>query len=221
MTRWLLNLNVYNYKFCYVNTPTRTIFYTGPPAAVTKQQSSSNLSTLSDGRLHTPPLSSSSSPPRAQYVPDFSVKIVADSQYLKINRDHYVAAKRATAMERRGGAADNESTSRDDAACQKEWSRAVITSVNTENSGGGVALEGTEGGAVLKALPSGGVGGGGSGSGSSANRPRPLTSDSVKVEFAAPSCCCDGSPVATVSVVNAQANNQSKTGNDTAENATS
>ena len=184
-------------------------FFTGSSAAVTKQQSSSNLSTVSDS-LYTP-----SPSPRTQYVPDFSVKIVADSQYLKINRDHYVAAKRATAMERRGAATDNESTSRDDAAFQKEWSRA-IPSVNTESFTGD-ALEAPEGGAVLKAPSSGGGGGGVS----SANRPRSLTSDSVKVEFAAPSCCCDGSPVATVSVVNAQANNQSKTGNNTTENTTS
>ena len=170
------------------------------------------MSTVSDSlyppSLPQPPPSSS---PRTQYVPDFSVKIVADSQYLKINRDHYVAAKRATAMERRG-AADNESTARDDAAFQKEWSRA-ITSVNTERFGDD-ALEAPEGDAVVKVPPSGG------GSGPSANHAHSLTSDSVKVEFAAPSCC-DGSPIATVSVVNAQANNQSKTGNDTTENPTS
>ena len=180
------------------------------------------MSTVSNSLYTPPPSSSSSSPPsaspRAQYVPDFSVKIVADSQYLKINRDHYVAAKRATAMERRGAATDNESTSRDDAAFR---SRAIITSANTESFGDGRdggALEAPEGGAVLKA-PSSGVGGG-SGGVSSANRPRSLTSDSVKVEFAATSCC-DGSPIATVSVVDAQTNSQSETGNDTTENTTS
>ena len=169
-------------------------FYITGPSAVTKQQSISNLSTVSDSLYM----------PRVQYVPDFSVKIVTDTQYLKINRGHYVAAKRATAMERR--ATDNESTPPDD-AFQKEWTRAI--SVNTESSGDGV-LDAPEGGALLKA-PSGGGGGG-----SSANRPRSLTSDSVKVEFAPSS---DGSPEVTVSV-NAQAN-QSETGNDKTENPTS
>jgi hypothetical protein len=65
------------------------------PASLLKQTSVTSMNSLSD----TISLSqhSSSSP----YVPDFTVRAMSDLQYIRIRRAHYVAALRATLLERR------------------------------------------------------------------------------------------------------------------------
>ncbi|XP_070540255.1 unextended protein-like isoform X2 [Ptychodera flava] len=60
---------------------------------------------------------------RTHYIPDYSVFIKSDVQYLKIRRHMYVAARRATQMEReRQGSVDNQDTNVED-FFQKEWKK--------------------------------------------------------------------------------------------------
>ena len=85
-----------------------------------KTSSMSNLSQVSDSHYKM----------KVPYIPDFSVRIIAETQFIKIHRAHYIAAVRATNMARRngGGSPGAEATLPVDVAFQKEWSRAISIS---------------------------------------------------------------------------------------------
>ena len=59
----------------------------------------------------------------SQYTPDFNVRAITDLQYLKIRRAHYIAARRATKMERQPNTPDNVDMVED--PFTREWNRAT------------------------------------------------------------------------------------------------
>ncbi|CAH1783100.1 unnamed protein product [Owenia fusiformis] len=61
--------------------------------------------------------------PKQSYIPDFTVKATSDLQYLKVKRSHYIAARRATLMERTPKTPEVQITDEDQFA--KEWQRAT------------------------------------------------------------------------------------------------
>ena len=58
----------------------------------------------------------------SQYTPDFSVRAITDLQYMKIRRPHYIAARRATMMERQPKTPDTDQT---EDPFTREWNRAT------------------------------------------------------------------------------------------------
>ena len=63
---------------------------------------------------------------QTQYIPDFAVRCISDVQYMRIRRAHYIAAQRATELERqqpRDSATLNDLKVEDHFS--KEWQRAT------------------------------------------------------------------------------------------------
>ena len=81
---------------------------------LTKHQSLTSISSASDSIYAKQP----------SYVPDFNLKALENTQYLKIARSHYVAARRATLMERQPKTPDADSITGED-VFSKEWKRAI------------------------------------------------------------------------------------------------
>lgn len=82
-------------------------------STMAKQQSVSSISSASENVYSN----------ASTYVPDFTVKSMTDMQYLRIRRGQYVAARRATMMERHPRTPDFDNTNED--PFTKEWKRAM------------------------------------------------------------------------------------------------
>ena len=85
----------------------------GLPSSLSLQQSSLSISSSSEQVYQRP----------VKYVPDFGVRAVTNVVYLRIRRSHYIAARRATLLERapkKQQALDNAEDLFD-----KEWQRAI------------------------------------------------------------------------------------------------
>ena len=107
----------FNVSFLLLTCSTFSALFAGTAG---KLPSVSNLSQLSDSHYKS----------NVPYTPDFSVKIITETQYVKIHRAHYIAATRATAMARRngGGSPGGALSVPVEDAFQKEWSRAISIS---------------------------------------------------------------------------------------------
>ena len=95
-----------------VVTATRYVMYAGLPSSLSKQQSMLSITGSSDQVYQRP----------AKYVPDFSVKATTNLLYLRIRRPHYIAARRATLLERAPKAKEVDGT---EDPFAKEWKRAI------------------------------------------------------------------------------------------------
>lgn len=80
--------------------------------SLSKQTSVTSISSASDSIYSKQP----------QYNPDFNVKALTDLQYLKIRRSHYIAARRATMMERQPKTPEGDLL---EDPFIKEWNRAT------------------------------------------------------------------------------------------------
>ncbi|XP_064631604.1 metal transporter CNNM4-like [Lineus longissimus] len=90
----------------------------GVPPILTRSQSSGSIASLASvgpSYYHRQPT----------YNPDFSVKALTDVQFLKIHRAHYVAAYRATLVERHPKSSHHETQDAEDPFL-KEWSRCQL-----------------------------------------------------------------------------------------------
>jgi hypothetical protein len=94
-----------------------TFPFPGVPPILTRSQSTGSIASLASvgpGFYHKQPT----------YTPDFSVKALTDVQYLKIHRAHYIAAYRATLVERHPKS--HPVTQDDEDPFLKEWSRIQL-----------------------------------------------------------------------------------------------
>ena len=87
------------------------VLVSGLPSSGSRQQSMMSLTGSSD-QVYLKPV---------KYVPDFNVKAITDMLILRIRRPHYVAALRATLMER----APKSNGSNAEDHFSKEWKRAI------------------------------------------------------------------------------------------------
>ena len=81
---------------------------------MSKGQSLTSISSASDSIYARQP----------QYTPDFTIRALENTQYLKIARSHYIAARRATLMERQPKTPDLDGATDED-VFSKEWKRAI------------------------------------------------------------------------------------------------
>lgn len=79
----------------------------GVPETTSRAESMSSLSSLSSA---------------SNYVPDYSVQVISNSMYLRIHRNQYMAAIRATLMERQRG---DKAGHNAEEVFSKEWTRAT------------------------------------------------------------------------------------------------
>lgn len=93
--------------------PTPSGSISGVPQSLSKHQSISSISSASDSIYQR----------IVNYTPDFTLKATCDLLFLKIRRSHYIAAYRATCMERQPKTPHILDSLEDPFA--KEWKRAI------------------------------------------------------------------------------------------------
>ena len=95
--------------------------------SLSKHQSMTSISSASDSIYAR----------QSQYVPDFTIRALENTQYLKIARSHYIAARRATLMERQPKTPDVDTVVGDEDHFSKEWKRAISVHAGDNVSNGG------------------------------------------------------------------------------------
>lgn len=101
----------------------------GLPASLSKQQSMLSITGSCDQVYQRP----------TKYIPDFGVKATNATLYLRIRRSHYIAARRATLLERAPKAKDMESA---EDPFAKEWKRAISVDPDHQRGVGGATSDG-------------------------------------------------------------------------------